>query len=98
MLVIDQESIAEVCRRHGVRRLAVFGSAVTDHFDPESSDVDFLVEFDPEIQHPFRAYFDLKDELESLLKRPVDLVEAAALRNPYVSASIQRSAEELYAA
>ena len=98
MLAFDRESFADVCRRHGVRRLAVFGSAVTDRFDPERSDLDFLVEFNSDIQHPFRAYFDLKEELESLFERPVDLVEAGAVTNPYVSASIQRSAEVLYSA
>lgn len=73
-----------------MRRLAVFGSAVTDRFDPERSDLDLLVEFSSDIQHPFRAYFGLKEELESLFERPVDLVEAGAVTNPYVSASIQR--------
>ena len=47
-LAVDLAVIARICQSRGVRRLAVFGSAVTDRFDEGLSDVDFLVEFDPE--------------------------------------------------
>ena len=78
------QKVGEVCRRYPVQRLAVFGSAVRDDFDPERSDVDFLVEFGPTTpeQHA-DAYFGLLADLEALFGRRVDLVEAAALRNPY---------------
>lgn len=83
-LVSDRrDQIVALCERHSVRRLAVFGSAVRDDFDLDS-DVDFLVEFQPMDPHPHAdAYFGLLADLESLLGRPVDLVESAALRNPY---------------
>lgn len=98
MLMLDRDAIADLCRRFGVRRLFVFGSAVTDRFDPERSDVDFLVEFTDDMPHTLDQYFDLKDALEAAVGRPVDLVEASALRNPFVIKSIEATKQELYAA
>jgi uncharacterized protein len=97
-LELDEETIATLCRRFGVRRLSVFGSAVTGPFDPERSDVDFLVEFDPDGEGLFDAYFGLKEELERLLRRPVDLVAPKSLENPYFAATVRRSCRDLYAA
>ncbi len=96
-LALDREAIAELCRRHGVTRLAVFGSAVSGDFDAERSDVDFLVEF-AGAENGFTAYFALKEDLETLLSRPVDLVMPGALENPYFAASVRATAEDLYAA
>jgi predicted nucleotidyltransferase len=75
----------------------LFGSALTDRFDEDRSDVDFLVEFVDEIDSRFDAYFDLKDALDELTGRPVDLVTGGALDNPYFAESIPRNSE-LYAA
>jgi hypothetical protein len=96
--MLDRDAIAGLCRKHGVRRLVVFGSAVTDRFDDARSDVDFLVDFDAPVGGHFDAYFGLKEDLEALLGRPVDLVAPAALQNPYFAASVARSGRELYAA
>jgi predicted nucleotidyltransferase len=79
-------------------RLAVFGSAATEAFDPDRSDADFLVEFEPGTSNRFDAYFGLKEELERLVGRPVDLVMPKALENPHFAASVERSRRELYAA
>lgn len=97
-LDLDHHVIAAVCKRFGVRRLSVFGSAVTGDFAPDRSDVDFLVEFDTDLGSRFDAYFGLKEELERILGRPVDLVMPKALDNPYFAASVERSRQELYAA
>jgi uncharacterized protein len=97
-LVLDREAISRLCRKYGVRRLLVFGSAVTEQFDDTRSDVDFLVEFADDLPSRFDAYFGLKEELEDLLGRPVDLVMPGALDNPYFAASALRRSEELYAA
>lgn len=97
-LELDEGTIAALCRRFGVRRLSVFGSAATEAFDPERSDVDFLVEFDPDAADRFDAYFGLKEELERLAGRPVDLVMPKSLDNPYFAASVARSRRDLYAA
>jgi predicted nucleotidyltransferase len=92
--------VAEICRRFHVRRLDVFGSAArgTD-FDPARSDVDLLVTYDPDLPRPgLSGYFDLRDELSAVLGRPVDLVMAGAVRNPFIRADIEQARELLYAA
>jgi hypothetical protein len=90
--------IAELCRRYGVRRLEVFGSAARGQdFDPSCSDVDFLVDLASDGDaSPFEAFFGLKRELEALLGRPVDLVSPSALVNPYVLRTIEQSREPVY--
>ena len=99
--LIDQnrEKIAELCRYHHVKRLSVFGSAVRDDFDPESSDLDFLVEFEPiPVGGLARTYFSLANALSELFHRKVDLVQPAAIKNPYFMRSVEASQEPLYAA
>jgi len=99
-IALRRDELRAVCRRFHVRRLDLFGSAARGDFDPERSDVDFLVEFDR--THPdalsLRTYFGLKEALEGLLGRPVDLVEPGAVRNPYLKASIESSREQVFAA
>ena len=99
--VVEEHSgeIAELCRRLGVKRLEIFGSAEGDHFDPERSDVDFLVEFDiaDPVAHA-RAYFALSAGLRDLFSRDVDLVEVRAVTNPYFLESINRNRRQIYAA
>ena len=97
-IVLDRDAISAACKRFGVKRLVVFGSAVTNRFDEASSDVDFLVEFRDDLVNRFDAYFGLKESLEALLGRPVDLVAPVALQNPYFAASVEASGHELYAA
>jgi predicted nucleotidyltransferase len=95
---VHREELGALCRRFNVRRLDLFGSAARGDFDLEKSDIDFLVEFDRSApRHPFDACFGLKEALEELLGRPVDLVEAGAVRNPYLKASIEESREKVYA-
>jgi len=94
-----RDELAELCRRFGVRRLAVFGSATTDDFDPARSDIDFLVEIEPPAGFSrFDAYFGMKEALEALLGHPVDLVDPSALDNPYFAAMVEHTRQELYAA
>ncbi len=90
--------IKALCREYGVTMLDVFGSATRDDFDEARSDVDFLVEFDdvPGLG-ALRQYFGLKDDLEKLFGRAVDLVEGT-IENPYVLRSVEESREPLYAA
>ena len=95
-----REFIADLCGRLGVRRMDVFGSAARGRdFDAERSDVDLLVEFTPGTQgSSWGPYFELKERLEALLGRPVDLVEVGAVRNPYILAAIERDRQPLYGA
>ena len=70
-IAIDRDAIATFCRRHHVRRLALFGSVLREDFAP-GSDVDVLVEFEPG-HVPGLAFFDMERELSALLGRKVDL-------------------------
>ncbi len=82
-----------------MRRLDLFGSATRGDFDARRSDLDFLVEFehDPKLA-ALDAYFGLKEALEALLGRPVDLVMPDAVKNPHLKTSIEESRETVYAA
>jgi uncharacterized protein len=95
-----EDELAQLCRRHEVSRLELFGSAVTSAFDHTRSDLDFLVEFDwvSEPSEWLRIFFDFKTALEILFDRPVDLVSYRAIRNPYLIASIDERRTLLYAA
>ncbi|MFD2080819.1 nucleotidyltransferase family protein [Actinopolymorpha cephalotaxi] len=67
-----------------------------ERFDETASDVDFLVDFRDDVASRFDAYFGLKESLESLLGRPVDLVSPVAPENPYFAASVAGDSHEVY--
>ena len=96
---IHQPAIETLCRQFGVRKLEVFGSATTDLFDPQRSDIDFLVEFEPDYNlGPWmKNYFALQDALSEVLQRPVDLVFADSVKNPYLIRAINQSRQLIYA-
>lgn len=82
-----------------MRRLELFGSAVREDFDPAASDYDFFVEFDAQpVAGAFKRYMGLKFGLEEMLGRPVDLVETAAVTNPYFLRSAACDRVEVYRA
>jgi predicted nucleotidyltransferase len=90
--------VAELCRRLRVRRLDAFGSAVKGGFDPKSSDLDFLVELEPLPPAEYaEAYFSLKEGLESIFGRPVDLISSGSVVNPYFRDSVDVSRQRVYA-
>ncbi|MFT4215113.1 MAG: nucleotidyltransferase domain-containing protein [Microbacterium sp.] len=86
------------CERYGVERLRVIGSVLTDRFDPDSSDVGLLVEFQPGRENLFRDCLDLKFELERMVGRGVDLVMERSVQNPFFQASDLGGAQDLSAA
>jgi uncharacterized protein len=94
------EAIRALAKDYGVLRLEVFGSVCTDEFDSETSDVDFLVEYpeDYEFGPWLGRYFDLKEALEALLGRSVDLVMSGAPKNTYFIQSMNQTRQTLYAA
>lgn len=97
----NRQAIESLCEQYGIRRLEVFGSAARgDDFDPERSDVDFLIDLKPDRQGTFtmKDYLDFRDALSQLLGRPVDFVFVESIRNPYVRADIDRSREVVHAA
>ncbi len=88
--------INKLCKHHKVRELYLFGSVLTDKFNDES-DIDFLVEFSlVDIQEYFNNYMDFKEKLEALLKRPIDLVENQAVRNPIFRRVLDREKKLVY--
>ncbi len=89
--------IPDLCRRYGVARLELFGSAVGEAFNPRRSDLDFLVEFDADSSRLFDRYFGLKESLEALYGRRVDLVTAGSLRNRYFIEAVNKSRQLVYA-
>lgn len=95
-LVIAQDAIAKVCRRHGVARLAIFGSALRDDFSP-ASDVDVLVEFPAGTTPSVLELGGLLMELRSVLGREVDL-KTPGFISPRFRDEVIREAHTLYAA
>lgn len=78
-----KSEIERLCENHKVKRLYAFGSVLTDDFN-KSSDIDLVVEFlNIPIEEYADNYFDLKFSLQDVFKRPVDLLEEQAIKNPY---------------
>lgn len=90
------EKIRELCRKHKVATLYAFGSVTSDKFR-DDSDIDLLVKFgkiDP--YYYAENYYDLKDSLERIFKRHIDLLEDQAINNPYLRQSIDSKKRLLY--
>ncbi len=99
-VALHRKELQSLCRRFGVRRLDVFGSAARGDFDPARSDIDFLVEFAGE-ENDLSRFSDFKAALEALLARRVDLVDRKAIeasRNYIRKGHILKGAEPVYAA
>jgi uncharacterized protein len=92
---LPMEAIAALCERYQVRELSLFGSVVRDDFRPDS-DVDFLVTFKDDSELTFYEFVEMKDELATLVGRPVDLVEEKALTNPFRRKTILRDKTVIY--
>ena len=96
---IEQPKIAqiqEICKVNHVKSLFAFGSVVRDDFN-ESSDIDLVVDFDE--NDPFKytdLYFGLKEKLEDLLKRQVDLIEERAIRNKIFKKELENTKVKIY--
>jgi predicted nucleotidyltransferase len=99
MIDIDElrPAIDQLCRRLQIRRLDLFGSATTDQFAVDS-DVDVLVQFDRGPGNLFNRYFELKEGLEQIFGRRVDVVLEESLKNPYFKVAIERTRKKVYAA
>lgn len=99
LLEKNRAALAELCRRHHARSLDLFGSAATGNFDPATSDLDFLVEFEEIEPGAFSAaYFGLLEGLNGLFGRDIDLVVESSIDNPYFRESIERTRTPVYAA
>jgi predicted nucleotidyltransferase len=93
----QRADIERLCRQFGVQQLEVFGSAAGGAFDPSRSDVDLIVDFGPGEQPDlFNRYFGLKEALEQVLGRNVDLLMADAMVNPHFIESVNRTRQSVF--
>jgi len=92
----NRDEIAALCRKYGVRRLDVFGSAVTDAFDAVRSDLDFIVSFERPEEGILYRYLDLADDLERLFGRDVDLLTERSLGKTAFRAEVDRQRTRVY--
>lgn len=98
LIELNLQRIFDLCLKHKVKSLSVFGSILTDRFN-EKSDVDLLVDFETVDHDNFDYvdnYFSLRDALEGLFRRKVDLIEKKALRNKYFIANVNRTKMVIY--
>lgn len=98
LIELNLQRIFDLCRKHKVKTLAVFGSILTDRFN-DQSDVDLLVDFEEEDLATFdyvSNYFDFRDALEMLFGRKVDLIEYGSNLNPLFRASVDKKKLMIY--
>lgn len=98
LIELNLRQIIDLCRKHRVKSLAVFGSILTDKFNDES-DVDLLVDFEPTDHDTFDYvgnYFGLRDALERLFNRTVDLIEYGSNLNPIFKALVDKKKRVIY--
>ena len=93
---VSRKALAKLCQQHGVRRLALFGSALREDFS-ESSDVDVLVEFDPGARVTFFSLSRVEDDLSRLFGRRADVHVGRSL-SPYLRDRVLAQARDLYVA
>jgi predicted nucleotidyltransferase len=90
------KQIKELCAQHQVRSLFAFGSVLTDKFNADS-DIDLIVDIDSNDPLDYSDhYFALKYQLENILKKPIDLLEEKALKNPFVKKQIDNTKMLVY--
>lgn len=91
-----QAAIAKLCKAHKVKSLYAFGSFLSDNFNAES-DIDLVVDFaNMEVEDYADNYFDFKFSLQELFKRPIDLLEEKAIKNPYFRESVNQKRQLVY--
>jgi len=93
---VDRPKIVEFCSRWKIAEFSLFGSVLSGDFGPDS-DVDVLVGFEPDIPWSLFDWVDMKEELEAILGREVDLVEKSGLRNPFRRSEIMKNRRVIYA-
>jgi predicted nucleotidyltransferase len=90
------KQIKQICKELKVKSFSVFGSVLTDHFSSES-DIDFVVDFDESDPIKYSdLYFQLKERLEVILKRQIDLIEERGIKNSFFRKEIDESKVVIY--
>jgi predicted nucleotidyltransferase len=99
MTLIKEEhaKFVNLCRAHSVKKIYAFGSSITDHFDPQTSDIDLVVSIDiTNAVDRGEALLSLWDKLEDFFQRKVDLLTDDAIKNPYLKSNIDRTKKLIY--
>jgi len=88
--------IINLCKTHRVKSLYAFGSVLTENFNKES-DIDLIVDFSNiDVEDYADNYYEFKFSLQEILKRPVDLLEEKAIKNPYFRLSVNKKRQLVY--
>ncbi len=92
------ENLKALCMKYNVKSLYAFGSVCTENFN-KNSDIDLLISFNPMDYGDYAdTYFEITEELEKILKRPVDLITDKSLGNPYFIESLNQTKTPIYEA
>jgi len=97
LITKKQAEFTALCQSHQVSKMFAFGSSITDHFDPNNSDIDLIVKVD--IDDPAdrgEALLSLWDQLELLFSKKVDLLTEDSIKNPYLKDNINRTKKLIY--
>jgi len=90
------ERIKQLCNKYRVKKCSVFGSVLTEDFS-SNSDIDFVVDFDENDPIKYTdLYFRLKNSLEQIFKRQIDLIEERGIKNPFFKKEIDKSKVVIY--
>jgi predicted nucleotidyltransferase len=98
LIADNKDAIAALCREFRIRKLDLFGSAATGEFDPDTSDVDFIVDLGGYDETVVERFFGLIWALEELLGRHVDVITEAQIKNPYFRDAVEEQRTPLYEA
>lgn len=96
-LPIDNQALAELCRRHRIKELSLFGSALRDDFGPDS-DIDLLLVFEDDHRPGIDEYLAMQADFKALFMREVDLVNLKYLRNPFLRKEVLSTRKVVHAA
>ena len=95
-LLVFKNQISELCVSHKVKNLYAFGSVLTSDFNNDS-DIDLIVDFkNIDVNDYADNYFDLKFALQDIFKRPIDLLESQAIKNPYFKQAVDQKKQLVY--
>lgn len=98
LITDNRDAIADLCRQYRIRKLDVFGSAATGAFDPETSDIDFIVDLGEYECGVARRYFNFIWALEDLLGHPIEMLTEPSIKNPYFREAVEEQRTSIYEA
>lgn len=94
-IMVDENKLADIAQKFQIKELCLFGSVLRDDFN-STSDVDILITFKENVMYSFFEFYDLKEKLEILFNRKIDLIEKKGLKNPYRRQEILATARRIY--